>query len=95
MKNDDEIRADFERRFPVPDGIKWDPGVGDYVVTCKGCWMAAEELVFQARREGWWASREALHVTNPFPASMGDPDGDWAREVAEKSLRAQGLKVVD
>lgn len=94
MKNDDKIRAEFERHFPVPDGIKWDPAVGDYVVTCKGCWMAAEEVVFQARREGWLACREALRVTNPFPVQMGDPDAVWAHEVAEKSLRAQGFKVV-
>ncbi|WP_449432332.1 hypothetical protein [Pseudomonas putida] len=44
-------------------------------------------------RWGWMASREALRVTNPFPVQMGDPDAAWAREVAEKSLRAQGLKV--
>ena len=94
MKNDDKIRAEFERRFPVPDGIKWDPAVGDYIVTCKGCWMAAEEVVFQARREGWLACREALRVTNPFTVQMGDPDAAWAHEVAEKSLRAQGFKVV-
>ena len=94
MKNDDKIRAEFERRFPVPDGIKWNPAVGDYIVTCKGCWMAAEEVVFQARREGWLACREALRVTNPFPVQMGDPDAAWAHEVAEKSLRAQGFKVV-
>ncbi len=95
MKNDDKIRAEFERRFPVPDGIKWDPAAGDYIVTCKGCWMAAEEVVFQARREGWLACREALRVTNPFPVQMGDPDAAWAHKVAEKSLRAQGFKVVD
>ncbi|MBA1195561.1 hypothetical protein G7011_00340 [Pseudomonas plecoglossicida] len=94
MSDGDEIRAEFERRFPVPDGIKWDLAVGDYIVTCKGCWMAAEGAVFQTRREGWCASREALRVTNPFPVSMGEPEADWAREVAEKSLRAQGLKVI-
>ncbi|WP_372822475.1 hypothetical protein ACCE15_09080 [Pseudomonas parafulva] len=43
---------------------------------------------------GWQASREILRVTNPFPVQMGDPDAAWAREVAEKSLRSQGLKVV-
>jgi len=95
MKNDDKIRAEFERRFPVPDGTKWALAVGDYIVNCKGCWMATEAAVFQARREGCWVSREALRVTNPFPASMGDPDGECVRELAEKSLRAQGLKVVD
>ncbi|QOE09536.1 hypothetical protein IE322_05590 [Pseudomonas asiatica] len=94
MKNDDKIRAEFERHFPVPDGIKWDPAVGDYIVTCKACWTAAEEVVFQARREGWLACREALRVNNPFPVQMGDPDAAWAHEVAEKSLRAQGFKVV-
>lgn len=53
----------------------------------------------EKQRDSWWlvwgSSREALRVTNPFPVLMGDPDAAWAREVAEKSLRAQGLKVVD
>lgn len=52
----------------------------------------------ESQRESWWlvwaASREALCITNPFPALMGDPDALWAREVTEKSLKAQGLKVV-
>ena len=52
----------------------------------------------EKQREFWWlvwgASREVMVITNPFPVQMGDPDADWAREVAEKSLRAQGLKVI-
>lgn len=52
----------------------------------------------EKQRDFWWliwgSSREALVITNPFPVLMGDPDAAWAREVAEKSLRAQGLKVV-
>lgn len=42
----------------------------------------------------WQASRESLRIRNPFELIMGDPDGQWAHEVAEKSLLAQGLKVV-
>lgn len=56
-----------------------------------------DEYVIPQVQSGWWgyqASLEALHVTNPFPVQMGDPDAAWAREVAGKSLRAQGLKVV-
>ncbi|MDF3928480.1 hypothetical protein [Pseudomonas putida] len=58
---------------------------------CEGGFVHRETAV------AWWAwqaSRERLRVTNPFPVQMGDPDAAWAREVAEKSLRAQGLKVV-
>lgn len=56
-----------------------------------------DEYVIPQVQSAWWgyqASLEALRVTNPFPVQMGDPDAAWAREVAEKSLRAQGLKVV-
>lgn len=58
---------------------------------CEGGFVHRETAV------AWWAwqaSRERLRVTNPFPVQMGDPDAAWAREVADKSLRAQGLKVV-
>lgn len=60
---------------------------------------ALEQARFvETQLEWWWlvwgASREPLRVTNPFPVQMGDPDAGWAREVAEKSLRAQGFKVV-
>lgn len=52
----------------------------------------------ESQREWWWlvwdASRQMQVVTNPFPVQMGDPDAAWAHEVADKSLRAQGLKVV-
>ncbi|WP_201207607.1 hypothetical protein [Pseudomonas sp. S37] len=48
----------------------------------------------QAARWAWQASRQALRITNPFPVQMGDPDADWARGVADQSLRSQGLKVV-
>ncbi len=44
----------------------------------------------------WWAwkaSREALVVENPFDVCIGDPDAMWAHGVAEKSLKAQGLRV--
>ncbi|QZI72872.1 hypothetical protein K5F93_11900 [Pseudomonas protegens] len=58
-------------------------------------YRAADEMLsFESFRLGWKASRKTLRITNPFPAQMGDPDALWAREVAEKSLRAQGLKVV-
>lgn len=58
---------------------------------CEGGFVHRETAV------AWWAwqaSRESLRVTNPFPVQMGDPDAAWAREVADKSLRGQGLKVV-
>ncbi|AZL68803.1 hypothetical protein [Pseudomonas oryziphila] len=98
MKNEDKVRAQFEERYEVPSGMRWDPQVGlagYYVPDCTSCCSGDRVALYVARWEAWQASRERLCVTNPFPAQMGDPDGDWAREVAEKSLRAQGLKVVD
>lgn len=98
MKNEDKVRAQFEERYEVPSGMRWDPQVGPaghYVLDCSGCCSGDRAALYVARWEAWQASRARLCVTNPFPAQMGDPDGDWAREVAEKSLRAQGLKVVD
>lgn len=62
------------------------------------CGKVDQARFAESQREWWWlfwvASRDIMEITNPFPAQMGDPDADWAREVAEKSLRAQGLKVV-
>ncbi|MDH0640170.1 hypothetical protein N5D52_24895 [Pseudomonas sp. GD03860] len=97
MKNSDKIRAQFEERYPVPSGMRWEPKVGpagDYILDCSGCCSGDRAARYIARWEAWQASRETLRITNPFPAQMGDPDALWARDVAEKSLRAQGLKVV-
>jgi|GEM_PF-2022975 len=97
MKNRDKIRAQFEERYPVPSGMRWEPEVGpagDYILDCSGCCSGDRAARYIARWEAWQASRETLRITNPFPVQMGDPDGDWAREVVEKSLREQGLKVV-
>lgn len=97
MKNSDKIRAQFEERYPVPSGMRWEPTVGqsgDYILSCVACCSGDRAARYIARWEAWQASRETLRVTNPFPVALGDPDALWAREVAEKSLRAQGLKVV-
>lgn len=93
----DKTRAQFEERFPVPSGMSWESKVGpsgDYVLQCTECCSGDRAARYCARWESWRASRETLRVSNPFPAEMGDPDALWAREVAEKSLREQGLKVV-
>lgn len=97
MTNDDKIRGEFEQCYPVPSGLRWSPDVGlsgYYVLECAACCTDEFMTIYAARWEAWQASRKALRVANPFPAQMGDPDAAWAREVAEKSLRAQGLKVV-
>lgn len=97
MKNSDKIRAQFEDAFPVPEGMRWHPDAGtagDYVLRCGGCCSAEVAAAYHARWEGWWRCRATLRVVNPFPSTMGDPDAAWAREVADQSLRDQGLKVV-
>ncbi|MNJ54259.1 hypothetical protein D3C77_496930 [compost metagenome] len=93
----DKTRAQFEERYPVPSGMRWEPKVGrtgDYILDCSGCCSGDRAARYAARWEAWQASRETLRITNPFPVQMGDPDAAWARGVAEESLRAQGLKVV-
>ena len=96
MVNIDKTRAQFEERFPVPSGMCWEPKVGpagDYILQCVACCSGDRAARYGARWESWLASRETLRVTNPFPVAPGDPDALWAREVAEKALRHQGLKV--
>jgi hypothetical protein len=97
MKKIDKARAQFEERYPIPSGMRWAPTLGqqgDYILDCSGCCSGDRAARYVARWEAWQASRETLRINNPFPAQMGDPDALWAREVAEKSLRDQGLKVV-
>lgn len=91
MKNGDSARAQFEAAF-----------VEEQVRQCgEGFRGSAIHMIYldtpnvQSAWWAWQASIKALRVTNPFPVLMGDPDAAWAREVAEKSLTAQGLKVVD
>lgn len=90
MKNTDKSRAEFEAAF-----------VEEQVRLCgEGFRGSAIHMIYldtanvQAARWAWQASRQALRVNNPFPVLMGDPDAAWARQVAEKSLTDQGLKVV-
>lgn len=98
MANQDKTRAQFEECYPVPSGMRWHPAVGqkgDYTLECVDCCSGDRAVRYCARWESWQASRETLRVINPFPVQMGDPDALWARQVADKSLRAQGLKVVE
>jgi hypothetical protein len=71
MKNSDKIRAQFEERFEVPSGMRWEPKVGpsgDYVLDCSGCCSGDRAARYIARWEAWQASRERLCVTNRFPS---------------------------
>jgi hypothetical protein len=97
MKNSDKIRAQFEESFPVPEGMRWYPEIGtagDYILCGDCCCSSEVATAYHCRWESWWTCRATLRVINPFPPEMGDPDSLWAREVAEKSLRDQGLKVI-
>lgn len=97
MPNIGKARAQFEVRFPVPNGIRWEPKVGvagDYILQCVACCSDDHAALYRARWESWQASRDALRISNPFPADLGDPDALWAREVVVKALLHQGLKVI-
>ncbi len=90
MTSTDKGRAEFEAAFVEEQVRLHGEGFRGSAVH-----MIYQDTVnVQAARWAWQASRQALRVTNPFPVLMGCPDSAWAREVAEKSLRAQGLKVV-
>lgn len=86
MTNIDTIRAEFERTN-ARDHRREPPKGNNYIDPL----AQADWDLFQ---KGWEASRNSMWVKNPFELIIGDPDGQWAHEVAEKSLRAQGFKVV-
>ncbi len=86
MTNIDTIRAEFERNN-ARDHRREPPKGNNYIDP-----MAQAD--WESFQKGWEASRKSMCVKNPFELIVGDPDGQWAHEVAEKSLRAQGFKVV-
>jgi hypothetical protein len=92
MKNSAKNRAEFEAAYEARS-LERNGRFDRSVFTRR----ADDEYVIPQVQSAWWgweASRESLRVRNPFELIMGDPDGQWAREVAEKSLQGQGLKVV-
>ena len=82
-KMPEAVRAEFVRAFTNQFGFG--------VLTASADADAANML--KAAAWAWQASRASLVVSNPFKDCMGDPDAMWAHAVAEKSLKAQGLKV--
>lgn len=88
MKNSDKARSDLPT--VLKQSITAHPGYPDFAAWCESQLIHPYPIYFLI----WQASRESLHISNPFELIMGDPDGQWAHEVADKSLRAQGLKVV-
>ncbi|WP_460418771.1 hypothetical protein [Pseudomonas sp. microsymbiont 2] len=92
MKNSDQVRAQFEAWF-IREFYEGDRSTGLEWLSTEPCGSYRHSQPAEAWRI-WQASRESLVITNPFELIIGDPDGQWAHEVAEKSLRAQGLKVV-
>lgn len=88
MKNGDKVRSDLPS--VLKQSITAHPGYPDFAAWCESQLIHPYPIYFLI----WQASRESLRIRNPFELIMGDPDGQWAHEVAEKSLHAQGLKVV-
>ena len=40
MKKINKARAQFEERYPIPSGMRWEPTLGqqeDYILDCSGC----------------------------------------------------------
>lgn len=93
----EKTRTQFEERYPIPSGMRWEPTLGpqgDYIFDCSGCCSGDRAAQYIARWEAWQASRALLRIVNPFPPEMGDPDSLWAREMAYNALRAQGFEVI-
>ncbi|HDS0956504.1 hypothetical protein PshuTeo2_35810 [Pseudomonas hunanensis] len=88
MKDGDKARSDLPS--VLKQSITAHPGYPDFAAWCESQLIHPYPIYFLI----WQASRESLRIRNPFELIMGDPDGPWAHEVAEKSLRAQGLKVI-
>lgn len=86
MTNIDAIRAEFERTN-ARDHRREPPKGNNYI-------DPLAQADWESFQTGWEASRSSMRVKNPFALIIGDPDGQWAHEVAEKSLRTQGFKVV-
>lgn len=88
MSNSDKIRSDLPSL--LKQSITAHPGYPDFAAWCESQLIHPYPIYFLI----WQASRESLRIRNPFELIMGDLDGQWAHEVAETSLRAQGLTVV-
>ncbi|MCY1451262.1 hypothetical protein D9M71_681180 [compost metagenome] len=88
MSDSDKIRSDLPS--VLKQSITAHPGYPDFEAWCESQLIHPYPIYFLI----WQASRESHRIRNPFELIMGDPDGQWAHDVAEKSLRAQGLKVV-
>ncbi|MDD2108983.1 hypothetical protein [Pseudomonas asiatica] len=98
------MRAQFEERYPVPEGVAWNPDSQRYVLThLKICTVSQYEQHVE-RWVCWRASREAVVVQMPNRASeayheeFDDVEGGSFNEAAyirdvRKAIEAQGLKV--
>lgn len=108
MKNSDKIRAQFEERYPVPSGMRWEPAVGqagDYILSCVACCSGDRAARYIARWEAWQASREAVMVELPPRKSIDHYCYDQGanckaeghnqcRSQVASAIEAHGLKVV-
>ena len=97
MKNDDKIRAQFEERYPVPSGMRWEPDVGpagDYILADVRCCSGDRAARYIARWEAWQESRKVLAVALPKAISTMAGPVMWAVDVRD-AVEAQGLKVTE
>lgn len=89
----ENIREQFEQRYPAPEGCCWNAEQGRYVLfRLKLCTVAKYER-FVENWVCWQASREAVVVELPkfedYPASM---ERDMQQSL-RAAIEAQGLKV--
>ena len=94
MKNSDKIRAQFEERYPVPSGMRWEPGVGP-----AGDYILADVQFCSVHRAGRYIARwEAARVQKGTGHLLAEglQHHGWARDVGgrrslcSRSPRPQG-----
>lgn len=90
------IREEFEARFPVPAGVKWDEAHQNYGWVKKQSFQ--QTITYRALWTGWKESRVALEIELPteVDASVGK---SWssgfnsARTQSQAALEAAGVRI--
>lgn len=99
----EEVRAQFEKVYPIPSGVAWNEGTRQYVLFHqKWCTLDCHSAYcakWTAFKEGWQASRESLVVELPISEIYDSRSGslNGIEEVIypedkQQVLESQGIK---
>ncbi len=103
MTDINQVREQFEGRYPVPDGMKWEPTLGvsgDYILSDVRFCSGDRAARYIARWESWQASRQSIVVELPETHTPAPEDDERWHSVrnstinaCRRAIEAQGLKV--